>query len=57
MLLHVDMKLRRASEPSDTVATALAQMAANHSTLEGPAPQAGQLVWHHRHKQENNEQD
>ena len=23
----------------------------------GPAPQAGQLDWHHRHKQENDEQE
>ena len=36
MLLHVDMKLRRASEPSDTVATALAKMAAGHAALDRP---------------------
>ena len=37
MLLHVDMKLRRASEPSDTVATVLAQMAAGHAALDWPS--------------------
>ena len=36
LLLHVDMKLRRASEPSDTVAIALAKMAANHAALDRP---------------------
>ena len=36
LLLHVDMKLRRASEPSDTVAIALARMAANHAALDRP---------------------
>ena len=43
MLLHVDMKLRRASEPSDTVATALAKMAANHAALDRPSA-AGRAV-------------
>ena len=37
MLLHVDMKLRRACEPSDNVATALAKMAANHAALDRPS--------------------
>ena len=43
MLLHVDMKLRRASEPSDTVATALAKMAAGHAALDRPGA-AGRAV-------------
>ena len=36
MLLHVDMKLRRASEPSDAVANMLAGMAAGHAALDHP---------------------
>ena len=36
MLLHVDMKLRRASEPSDAVAAMLAEMAAGHAALDQP---------------------
>ena len=43
MLLHVDMKLRRASEPSDNVATALAKMAENHAALDRPSA-AGRAV-------------
>ena len=43
MLVHVDMKLRRASEPSDTVATALAKMAAGHAALDRPSA-AGRAV-------------
>ena len=43
MLLHIDMKLRRASEPSDTVATALAKMAASHVALDRPSA-AGRTV-------------
>ena len=37
MLLHVDMKLRRASEPLNNVATALAKMAENHAALDRPS--------------------
>ena len=36
MLLHIDMKLRRASEPSDAVAAMLAEMAAGHAALDQP---------------------
>jgi carnitine 3-dehydrogenase len=43
MLLHVDMKKRRASEPLDTVAAALAEMAAGHSALDLPKA-AGRAV-------------
>ena len=43
MLLHVDMKKRRASEPSDTVAAALAEMVAGHSALDLPKA-AGRAV-------------
>jgi len=43
MLLHVDMKKRRASEPSDIVAAALAEMAAGHSALDLPKA-AGRAV-------------
>ena len=43
MLLHVDMKKRRASEPSDTVAVALAEMVASHSALDLPKA-AGRAV-------------
>ena len=43
MLLHVDMKLRRASEPSDNVATALSKMAENHAALDRPSA-AGRAV-------------
>ena len=37
MLLHVDMKLRRASEPSAKVAAMLAEMAAGHAILDRPS--------------------
>ena len=37
MLLHVDTKLRRASDPSATVAAMLAEMAAGHATLNRPS--------------------
>lgn len=43
MLLHVDMKLRRASEPSDAVAAMLAEMAAGHAALDRPSA-AGRAV-------------
>ena len=43
MLLHVDMKLRRASEPSDNVATTLAKMVENHAALDRPSA-AGRAV-------------
>jgi carnitine 3-dehydrogenase len=43
MLLHVDMKQRRASEPSDIVAAALAEMAAGHAALYRPGA-AGRAV-------------
>ena len=43
MLLHVDMKKRRATEPSDTVAAALAEMVAGHSALDLPKA-AGRAV-------------
>ncbi len=43
MLVHVDMKLRRASEPSDNVATALAKMAENHAALDRPSA-AGRAI-------------
>jgi carnitine 3-dehydrogenase len=43
MLLHVDMKQRRACEPSDIVAAALAEMAASHAALDRPGA-AGRAV-------------
>ena len=43
MLLHVDMKQRRVSEPSDIVAAALAEMAAGHAALDRPGA-AGRAI-------------